>query len=153
MIMIGDQSTIKCYCKGVVISAPAVDAGKETMRCKIKTRDRDTGFISESLFDYPITLDMIEGVSVKRCGVHKTVTIRTKAWMGNLFDVYVVCTGIPAEISPTAVCVPAGVAIDRPRTIADTAMSVYTAVPVLTDEDAQVLTGIYESQEVSDNGK
>lgn len=153
MITIGNQSTIQCYCKGVVISAPAVDAGKETMRCEIKTRDRDTGFISESLFDYPITLDMIESVSVKRCGAHKTVTIRTKAWMGNPFDIYVVCTGVPAEISPTAVCVPTGVAIDRPRTIADTAMSVYTAVPVLTDEDAQVLTGIYESQEVEDNGK
>lgn len=123
------------------------------MRCKIKTKDKDSGFISESFFDYPITLDKIESVSVKRNGKHKTVTIRLKAWMGNPFDIYVVCTGIPAEISPTAICVPVGVAIDRPKAVADTAMSVYTAVPVLSDRDARVLTGIYESQEVSDNGK
>lgn len=123
------------------------------MKCKIKTRDRDTGFISESLFDYPITLDKIESVSVKRNGGHKTVTIRTKAWMGNPFDIYVVCTGVPAEISPTAICVPVGVAIDRPKAVADTAISVYTAVPVLSDNDARVLTGIYESQEVGENGR
>lgn len=118
------------------------------MRCKIKTRDRGTGVISESLFDYPITPDKIESVSVKRRGEHKTVTVRTKAWMGNPFDIYVVCTGVPAEISPTAICVPVGVSIDRPRAVADTAMSVYTAIPELTNEDARVLTGIYESQEV-----
>ena len=126
---------------------------KGNMKCKIKTRDRDTGFISESLFDYPITLDKIESVSVKRNGGHKTVTIRTKAWMGNPFDIYVVCTGVPAEISPTAICVPVGVAIDRPKAVADTAISVYTAVPVLSDNDARVLTGIYESQEVGENGR
>lgn len=123
------------------------------MRCKIKTKNKDTGVISESLFDYPVTLDKIESVSVKRSGEHKTVTIRTKAWMGNPFDIYIVCTGVPAEISPTAICVPVGVAIDRPRAVADTAMSFYTAVPALTDDDARVLTGIYESQEVGDNGR
>ena len=116
------------------------------MRCKIKTKSKDSGFISESLFDYPVTADTIESVTIKRNQSHATMNIRLKAWMGNPFDLYVICTGLPCEIHPTAACVPVGVALDKPRTIADTAMSIYTATPELTDEESQFLTNIYSSQ-------
>lgn len=121
------------------------------MKCKIKLKDKDSGFISESLFDYPVNEKTIDSVAIKRAKEHMTMTIRLKAWMGNPFDLFVICTGIPADISPSVACLPVGVAIDRPRSVADSAMSCYTAIPIMTDDEAQLLARMYLANKEGDD--
>lgn len=113
------------------------------MKCRIKYRDRASGEILEAPFNYALTGENIENIRYKTSGEHTTMTIRTKAWMGRAFDILVVCTASPFELSPTAICTPIGVAIDRPMARADRAMTVYTAEPELSDDERYLLLDEY----------
>ena len=113
------------------------------MKCRIKYRDRASGEILEAPFNYALTGENIENVRYKISGKHTTMTVRTKAWMGRTFDILVVCTASPVELSPTAICTPTHVAVDRPMTRADRAMTVYTAEPELSDDERNLLLDEY----------
>lgn len=113
------------------------------MKCNVIYKDRASREILEAPFNYALTGESIESIRYKTSGKHTTMIVRTKAWMGRTFDILIVCTASPFELSPTAICAPIGVAIDRPMAMADHAMTVYTAEPELSDDERYLLLDEY----------